>query len=741
MTIDPFLLPIYARFLFLVGLVAVNMANHKQNYLTPNPSLIRRLGAASDLSALNACYRAWGGANSAALTGGWGGAGPVCSGLGPSNSSWRGVTCNKGAVVKVNVTAFGLSGSIPSQIGGLTALTYLSLDHNKLSDIIPLEMWGLTGLSHLDIHFNDLTGNIPSQIGGLTGLTYLRLDFNSITGSIPSQIDGLTGLTHLDLHFNSITGRIPFEMGGLAGLSFLDLRNNKLADSIPSQIGGLTGLTYLNLAMNCLSGSIPSQIGGLTGLSSLDLGFSSIAGSIPSQLGGLKGLSCLDLYKTDLSGSIPSQIGGLTGLTYLDFASNSFTGMVPDSFCGLKKHILLDIRDTKVSCYPRCLADLFTDFKRGLVFACTAAPTSFPTTNPTVYPTSTSTQVPAQWSFANFQVSQVFTCVGAVASCSSNALFQPILQAVNAQLWVMRADPLGQLAWLTEDMIFRGTAVSFNPITSAAGGYLVSYVVTYRPIDLAMSSIDAVRLSFQRATCSQKPCSAAELARYNAELKQILQLPAYSSNALGSLAALECTSIIVGEAIVSNGAPTAFPTGAPKVALVISAQIALGAAAAVALMLSAAIWFLRSGLQHTHGFGTGNDGATGGEELSKHGGQSGRGKNEVIVCFRPHEFVLSIFITVMAAASNIYQIKIFFGDSHPASGVGAVMMTSRILVALYSCALMYLTLKSASYSQLLAATLLHKSTLWVLVAAVALFDPTHLRFFPWRHSEFAERSR
>ena len=169
----------------------------------------------------------------------------------------------------------------------------------------------------------------------------------------------------------------------------------------------------------------------------------------------------------------------------------------------------------------------------------------------------------------------------------------------------MRADPLGQLAWLTEDMIFRGTTVSFNPITSAAGGYLVSYVVTYRPIDLAMSSMDAVQLSFQRATCSHEPCSVADLARYNAELQQILQLPAYASNPLGSLTALDCTSLVVGKASPALGVPTAFPTTAPKVAFAISAQIALGAAAAVALMLSAAIWFLRSGLQHTHGFGHG----------------------------------------------------------------------------------------------------------------------------------------
>jgi hypothetical protein len=37
--------------------------------------------------------------------------------------------------------------------------------------------------------------------------------------------------------------------------------------------------------------------------------------------------------------------------------------------------------------------------------------------------------------------------------------------------------------------------------------------------------------------------------------------------------------------------------------------------------------------------------------------------------------------------------------------------------------------------------LLHKGLLWVLVAFAALLDPTHLRYFPWKNSEFSERSR
>ena len=271
--------------------------------------------------------------------------------------------------------------------------------------------------------------------------------------------------------------------------------------------------------------------------------------------------------------------------------------------------------------------------------------------------------------------------------------------------------------WLTEKTIVASAMLSFNDVSSVAGGILVSYFYTFRPIDLKMSSMEAVRLSFQRAVAS------LDLTAYNAELLQVLQTSA--SNPLSALTApLECTKIDVGAATLANGVPTAFPTTTPVTVFVLSAQIALVAAAAVAVALSIYVWFLRSGLQRHQ-----EDEADSGER---------------IVAFRPNEFALPIVITVMAAASNVYQIKTYFQDRlvDPSTAtLAAVMMASRVAVALYSCALLYLTLKRKSYNRHLAATLLHKATLWVAVAALALLDPTHLRFFPWRHSEFAERSR
>ena len=109
------------------------------------------------------------------------------------------------------------------------------------------------------------TGSIPSEIGQLTGLTYLVLSRNALLGTIPTQIGLLTSLTYycltnLDLSTNALTGSIPSQIGLLMNLTHLDLFNNTLIGSIPSHFGQLMSLTLLDLHNNALTaGTIPSS--------------------------------------------------------------------------------------------------------------------------------------------------------------------------------------------------------------------------------------------------------------------------------------------------------------------------------------------------------------------------------------------------------------------------------------------------------------------------------------------------
>ena len=74
--------------------------------------------------------------------------------------SWYGVTCEDGNVTRLNLSNNQLSGSIPSEIGNLAALT------------------------GLDLYDNDLSGEIPAEIGPLTALRGLNLWINKPTASL-----------------------------------------------------------------------------------------------------------------------------------------------------------------------------------------------------------------------------------------------------------------------------------------------------------------------------------------------------------------------------------------------------------------------------------------------------------------------------------------------------------------------------------------------------------------------------
>jgi|LWDU01.1.fsa_nt_gi hypothetical protein len=139
---------------------------------------------------------------------------------------------------------WGLTGSIPPEIGYLTNLTELDLGGNQLTGSIPSEIGNLTNLTYLSLFGNELTGSIPPEIGNLTNLTDLSLSRNQFTGTIPPEIWNLTNLERLHLSENQLTGSIPPEIGNLTNLIVLSLRSNQLTGVIPESICELTNLDW-----------------------------------------------------------------------------------------------------------------------------------------------------------------------------------------------------------------------------------------------------------------------------------------------------------------------------------------------------------------------------------------------------------------------------------------------------------------------------------------------------------------
>jgi len=156
-------------------------------------------------------------------------------------------------------TYYRLGGTIPTEIGLLTALTYLELDSGFGS--IPTEIGNLVLLTELwYIEDTKLTSSIPTEIGNLVLLTELGIEDNYLTGTMPTELGMLTSLTGLSIENNFITGTIPTELGNLDALSLLEVEHNLLTGPIPSEIGLLTALYRLDFYNNRLSGSVPSEL-------------------------------------------------------------------------------------------------------------------------------------------------------------------------------------------------------------------------------------------------------------------------------------------------------------------------------------------------------------------------------------------------------------------------------------------------------------------------------------------------
>lgn len=102
--------------------------------------------------------------------------------------SW--ITCSLDIIpriVELNLTSYNLSGSIPDELGNLTELTSLSLEHNALMDSIP-DLSALTILQKLHLQDNSLTGEFPAWVETLPALEELFVEDNNLTGYVPPNL-------------------------------------------------------------------------------------------------------------------------------------------------------------------------------------------------------------------------------------------------------------------------------------------------------------------------------------------------------------------------------------------------------------------------------------------------------------------------------------------------------------------------------------------------------------------------
>ncbi|XLT56496.1 receptor-like protein 12 [Arachis ipaensis] len=264
---------------------------------------------------------------------------------------------SRALVNKLIIPATNFGGRIPTSIGNLTSLKWLSIAECNFQGSIPSSFGNLNQLVHLDLFSSGLTtGNFPLFFVNFTQLSFLDLERCNLTGEIPSWIMNLTSLNHLRLHRNMFHGEIPYSLFRMDNLEYLSLGFNMLQGEL--ELGlflKMRRLSIIDLSYNKLSllnekGSFNAT---LPPLEVLFLDQCNLTGRIPTWIMNLTGLQWLGLQENYLQGEIPHLLFSLENLETLSLSYNSFEGeLESDMFLKLKKLIYLSLSDNKLTLLP-----------------------------------------------------------------------------------------------------------------------------------------------------------------------------------------------------------------------------------------------------------------------------------------------------------------------------------------------------------------------------------------------------
>ena len=148
---------------------------------------------------------------------------PSSSGSGVGTS----VTCALTASGALGITKLGLNsvlvnGTLPCELGLLAFLTSLEVSSSYVSGLA-ISIATTTGAAPT----SSISGTLPSHLGRLSSLQYLSLYGNGkISGPIPSQLGVLSKLTLLNLASDGLAGSVPSVLAKIGTLTSLSISGN-----------------------------------------------------------------------------------------------------------------------------------------------------------------------------------------------------------------------------------------------------------------------------------------------------------------------------------------------------------------------------------------------------------------------------------------------------------------------------------------------------------------------------------
>jgi Leucine-rich repeat (LRR) protein len=142
-----------------------------------------------------------------------------------------------------------LTGKLPTEVGHLTNLSSLKLRKSCLSVFVlgrekaePYSCLLFCNGTHFPER-NHLTGNLPTEVGYLTKLLYLSMGKSCLPFLIWRRTLNLNqvfcfAMAHIFSDFNQLTGKVPTEVGLLTNLVYLNMGKSCLSSLFRGGIPG-----------------------------------------------------------------------------------------------------------------------------------------------------------------------------------------------------------------------------------------------------------------------------------------------------------------------------------------------------------------------------------------------------------------------------------------------------------------------------------------------------------------------